>query len=64
MGGGIIGNSIAYHLGHVGWGKDVVLLEVTHNACDRYTPIALVYFLMFLCVFSCCSCVANIHYLA
>lgn len=28
MGGGIIGNSVAYHLGKLGMGKDVVLLEV------------------------------------
>jgi glycine cleavage system aminomethyltransferase T/glycine/D-amino acid oxidase-like deaminating enzyme len=27
MGGGIIGNSIAYHLGKLGWGKETVLLE-------------------------------------
>jgi glycine cleavage system aminomethyltransferase T/glycine/D-amino acid oxidase-like deaminating enzyme len=27
VGGGIIGNSIAYHLGKAGWGNDVVLLE-------------------------------------
>jgi len=27
IGGGIIGASVAYHLGHMGWGKDTVLLE-------------------------------------
>ncbi|MEA2484259.1 MAG: hypothetical protein QOC55_2206, partial [Thermoleophilaceae bacterium] len=27
IGGGVIGASIAYHLGHLGWGGDVVLLE-------------------------------------
>jgi heterotetrameric sarcosine oxidase gamma subunit len=27
IGGGVIGASIAYHLGHLGWGDDVVLLE-------------------------------------
>ncbi len=27
MGGGIIGNSIAYHLGKLGWGRETVLLE-------------------------------------
>ncbi len=27
VGGGIIGCSVAYHLGHLGWGGDVVLLE-------------------------------------
>jgi glycine cleavage system aminomethyltransferase T/glycine/D-amino acid oxidase-like deaminating enzyme len=27
VGGGIIGCSVAYHLGHLGWGEDVVLLE-------------------------------------
>ncbi len=27
IGGGIIGTSIAYHLGHLGWGADTVLLE-------------------------------------
>jgi 4-methylaminobutanoate oxidase (formaldehyde-forming) len=27
IGGGVIGTSIAYHLGHLGWGDDVVLLE-------------------------------------
>ena len=27
IGGGVIGASIAYHLGHLGWGADVVLLE-------------------------------------
>ena len=27
IGGGVIGTSIAYHLAHLGWGSDVVLLE-------------------------------------
>lgn len=27
IGGGIIGTSVAYHLGHLGWGHDTVLLE-------------------------------------
>ncbi len=27
IGGGVIGASIAYHLAHLGWGEDVVLLE-------------------------------------
>ena len=27
VGGGVIGASIAYHLAHLGWGDDVVLLE-------------------------------------
>ena len=27
VGGGVIGSSIAYHFGKLGWGKDVVLLE-------------------------------------
>ena len=27
IGGGVIGASIAYHLAHLGWGDDVVLLE-------------------------------------
>ena len=27
IGGGIIGTSVAYHLGHMGWGADTVLLE-------------------------------------
>ena len=26
VGGGVIGASIAYHLAHLGWGEDVVLL--------------------------------------
>lgn len=27
IGGGIIGASVAYHLGHLGWGRDTLLLE-------------------------------------
>eukprot|EP00041_Stephanoeca_diplocostata_P030363 m.917961 g.917961 ORF g.917961 m.917961 type:complete len:877 (+) comp23739_c0_seq7:230-2860(+) len=27
IGGGVIGTSVAYHLGKLGWGKDVILLE-------------------------------------
>jgi glycine/D-amino acid oxidase-like deaminating enzyme len=27
VGGGIIGNSVAYHLGKLGWGAETVLLE-------------------------------------
>ena len=27
VGGGIIGSSVAYHLGKMGWGKDTIVLE-------------------------------------
>ena len=38
IGGGIIGASVAYHLGHMGWGSETLLLERFASGAVAFGP--------------------------